>query len=209
MNRLSGVLSLSMLIISPSICYGYSVLTHEAIVDSLWDGSIQKMLLERFPAATPEELEQAHAYAYGGCIIQDMGYYPFSNRLFSDLTHYVRSGDFIVALIRESQDLNEYAFALGALSHYAADDNGHRLGTNVAVPILYPKLRRRFGKEVTYWDDPLSHLRTEFGFDVLQVAQGRYAPERYHAFIGFQVARSEERRVGKECRSRWAPYPYR
>ena len=189
MNRLSGVLSLSMLIISPSICYGYSVLTHEAIVDSLWDGSIQKMLLERFPAATPEELEQAHAYAYGGCIIQDMGYYPFSNRLFSDLTHYVRSGDFIVALLRESQDLNEYAFALGALSHYAADDNGHRLGTNVAVPILYPKLRRRFGKEVTYWDNPLSHLRTEFGFDVLQVAQGRYAPERYHAFIGFQVAK--------------------
>jgi hypothetical protein len=147
------------------------------------------MLLKRFPEATPEQLEEAHAYAYGGCILQDMGYYPFSSRLFSDLTHYVRSGDFIVALIRESQDLNEYAFALGALSHYAADDNGHRLGTNVAVPLLYPNLRSRFGREVTYWDDPTSHLRTEFGFDVLQVAQGRYAPERYHAFIGFQVAK--------------------
>jgi hypothetical protein len=147
------------------------------------------MLLKRFPEATPEQLEEAHAYAYGGCILQDMGYYPFSSRFFSDLTHYVRSGDFIVALIRESQDLNEYAFALGALSHYAADDNGHRLGTNVAVPLLYPNLRRRFGREVTYWDDPTSHLRTEFGFDVLQVAQGRYAPERYHAFIGFQVAK--------------------
>jgi hypothetical protein len=189
MNRLSGIACLALLIISPTISYGYSVLTHEAIVDSLWDGSIQKMLLERFPETTPEELEQAHAYVYGGCIIQDMGYYPFSSRIFSDLTHYVRSGDFIVALLREAQDLNEYAFALGALSHYAADDNGHRLGTNVAVPILYPDLRRRFGKEVTYWDDPLSHLRTEFGFDVLQVAQGRYAPERYHAFIGFQVSK--------------------
>ena len=147
------------------------------------------MLLKRFPAATPEELEKAHAYAYGGCILQDMGYYPFSSRLFSDLTHYVRSGDFIVALIRESQDLNEYAFALGALAHYAADNNGHRIATNLAVPILYPKLRKKFGKEVTYWDNPLAHIRTEFGFDVLQVAQGRYAPDRYRAFIGFKVSK--------------------
>src|SRR5690349_21071011 len=176
-------------LLSTAISSGYSVLTHEAIVDSLWDSSIQKLLLKRFPAATPEELEQAHAYVYGGCIIQDMGYYPFSSRLFSDLTHYVRSGDFVLALIRESQDIDEYAIALGALAHYAADNNGHRIATNLAVPILYPKLRRKFGKEVTYWDDPLSHVRTEFGFDVLQVAQGRYAPEKYHAFIGFQLAK--------------------
>jgi hypothetical protein len=139
--------------------------------------------------ATPEELEKAHAYVYGGCIIQDMGYYPFSNRQFSDLTHYVRSGDFIRALIRESQDLDEYAFALGALAHYAADNNGHRIATNLAVPILYPNLRGKFGKSVTYWDDPLAHIRTEFGFDVLQVAQGRYAPDRYRSFIGFQVSK--------------------
>jgi hypothetical protein len=155
----------------------------------LWDASIQKLLLKRFPAATPQELEQSHAYAYGGCIIQDMGYYPFSSRLFSDLTHYVRSGDFILALIRESQGIDEYAFALGALAHYAADNNGHRIATNVAVPILYPQLRLKFGREVTYWDNPLAHIRTEFGFDVLQVAQGRYAPESYHAFIGFQVSK--------------------
>ena len=177
------------LLFSTSVSYGYSVLTHEAIVDSVWDASIQKMLLKRFPMSTPEELEQAHAYVYGGCILQDMGYYPFSSRFFSDLTHYVRSGDFIVALIRESQDLNEYAFALGALAHYAADNSGHRIATNLAVPILYPELRTRFGKTVTYWDNPVSHIRTEFGFDVLQVAQGRYAPDRYRAFIGFQVAK--------------------
>jgi len=176
-----------LILLSIPIASGYSVLTHEAIVDSLWDASIQKLLLKRFPAATPEELEKAHAYAYGGCILQDMGYYPFSSHLFSDLTHYVRSGDFIVALIRESQDLDEYAFALGALAHYAADNNGHRIATNLAVPILYPKLRRKFGKQVTYWDNPVSHLRTEFSFDVLQVAQGRYATEKYHAFIGFEV----------------------
>ncbi len=178
-----------LVLISTPISYGYSVLTHEAIVDSLWDASLKKMLLERFPGATPEDLEQAHAYAYGGCIIQDMGYYPFSSRLFSDLTHYVRSGDFIEALIRESQDLNEYAFALGALSHYAADNNGHRIATNQAVPMLYPKLRKEFGKTVTYWDNPLSHGRTEFGFDVLQVAQGRYATDKYRGFIGFQVSK--------------------
>jgi hypothetical protein len=179
----------SLLLLSTSVFYGYSVLTHEAIVDTLWEASIQKMLLERFPMATPQELEEAHAYVYGGCIIQDMGYYPFSSKLFSDLTHYVRSGDFVVALIHESQDLNEYAFALGALAHYAADNNGHRLGTNVAVPVLYPNLRREFGKTVTYWDNPLSHIRTEFGFDVLQVAQGRYANDQYRKFIGFKVSK--------------------
>jgi len=189
-TRLIGVPCLvSLILISAPISYGYSVLTHEAIVDSLWDASIQKMLIKRFPSATPEELEQAHAYVYGGCILQDMGYYPFSSRFFSDLTHYVRSGDFIVALLRESQDLNEYAFGLGALAHYAADDSGHRIATNLAVPILYPKLRAKFGKEVTYGDDPLSHIRTEFGFDVLQVAQGRYATDRYRAFIGFKIAK--------------------
>lgn len=145
---------IGLLFLSTSAFYGYSVLTHEAIVDAVWDASIQKMLLARFPAASPEELEQAHAYVYGGCIVQDMGYYPFSSPFFSDLTHYVRSGDFVAALIRESQDLNEYAFALGALSHYAADDSGHRIATNLAVPILYPELRRKFGKTVTYWDNP-------------------------------------------------------
>src|ERR1019366_10277203 len=175
--------------VTSSLSYGYTVLTHEAIIDSVWDASLQKMLLQRFPNATPEELEMAHGYAYGGCIIQDMGYYPLSSHLFSDLTHYVRSGDFIAALIRESQDLNEYAFALGALEHYAADTEGHRIATNRAVPMLYPDLQRKFGNDVTYWDNPVAHVRTEFGFDVLQVVSGRYAPDRYRSFIGFQVSR--------------------
>lgn len=180
---------LALLLFSASLFYGYSVLTHEAIVDSLWDSSIQKMLLRRFPAATPQELQQAHAYAYGGCIMQDMGYYPFSSPFFSDLTHYVRSGDFVVALINDSQDLNEYAFALGALAHYAADNAGHPIATNLAVPILYPELGVKYGKTVTYWDNPVSHVRTEYGFDVLQVSQGRYAPDGYKAFIGFEVSK--------------------
>jgi hypothetical protein len=176
------------LLVTPAV-HAYSVLTHEAIVDSVWDTSLKKLLLKRFPSSTPEELEKAHAYAYGGCIVQDMGYYPFSSTFFSDLTHYVRSGDFVAALVAESKDIDEYAFALGALAHYAADNSGHSIGTNVAVPLLYPELRTKFGKTVTYWDNPISHLRTEFSFDVLQVAQGRYAPAQYHSFIGFEVSK--------------------
>jgi len=117
-----------------------------------------------------------------------MGYYPFGSKLFTDLLHYVRSGDFIVNLLHESQDLNEYAFALGALAHYAADNDGHRMATNLSVPMLYPKLRAKFGNQVTYADDSLSHIKTEFGYDVIQVAQGHYAPDAYHQFIGFNVA---------------------
>ncbi len=183
-----GRLVFVALILAP-LSYGYTVLTHEAIIDSVWDASLKKLLLQRFPNATPEELVEAHAYAYGGCIIQDMGYYPFSSRFFSDLAHYVRSGDFIAAMIRESQDLNEFAFALGAMEHYVADVEGHRIATNRAVPILYPKLKRKFGNDVTYWDNPVAHIRTEFGFDVLQVAAGRYAPASYRSFIGFKVSK--------------------
>ena len=87
---------------------GYSVLTHEAIVDTLWDRSIQPLLLERFPNAKPEDLIKAYGYADGGCIIQDIGYYPFGNYLFSDLVHYVRSGDFVQTLIAAS-DLDDDA----------------------------------------------------------------------------------------------------
>ena len=168
---------------------GYSVLSHEANIDALWPRGIRVQLLKRFPAATPDELRLAHAYAYGGAIIQDMGYYPFGSKFFSDLTHYVRSGDFVVALIRDSQDLNEYAFALGALAHYAADNEGHPIAINRTVPMMYPKLREKFGDSVTYEDDPADHLKMEFAFDVVQVARGMYEPQAYHDFIGFQVSK--------------------
>jgi hypothetical protein len=170
-------------------CEGYSVLTHEAIIDSAWDDAIKPLLLKRFPASTPDELKTAHSYAYGGCVIQDLGYYPFGSHFFSDLVHYVRTGDFVQALIRDSQDLNEYAFALGALAHYAADNEGHRIAVNRSVPMLYPKLRAKYGDTITYDQNPSAHLKTEFGFDVLEVAKGRYAPDAYRDFIGFQVSK--------------------
>ena len=172
-----------------SSCSGYSVLTHEAIIDAAWKENIVPALSKRFPNATPEELLQAHAYAYGGAIIQDMGYYPFGNAFFSDLTHYVRSGDFVLALIEESRDLNEYAFALGALAHYAADASGHPIATNRAVAMMYPKLAKKYGPVVTYEEKPSAHMKVEFGFDVDQVAKGNYAPKAYHDFIGFEVSK--------------------
>jgi hypothetical protein len=178
-----------LLLFSAQTASSYSILTHEAIIDSAWDGAIKPLLLKRFPLASVEDLTHAHAYAYGGCIIQDLGYYPFGSKFFSDLTHYVRSGDFILNLIRESQDLDEYAFALGALSHYAADNDGHQMAINLSVPLLYPKLGSKFGESVTYADDPFSHTKTEFGFDVFQAAKGRYASDAFKDFIGFQVSK--------------------
>jgi hypothetical protein len=176
------------LLTAPAV-YGYSVLTHEAIIDSAWDQNIKPLLLKRFTNATPDDLRQAHAYAYGGCIIQDMGYYPFGSKFFSDLLHYVRSGDFIANEIADAQDLNEYAFALGSLAHYAADNEGHRVAVNPSVGAEYPKLESQFGRNVTYADNPAAHLKVEFGFDVLQVSRGNYAPQSYRDFIGFQVSK--------------------
>ena len=170
-NRLAALSAVILLGLAQPVC-GYSVLTHEAIIDTLWIDTIQPVLLMRFPNANEEQLREAHAHAYGGCLIQDLRYYPFGSHFFTDLTHYVRSADFVIALLDESRDLNEYAFALGAVAHYGADVDGHSIAVNRAVPLLYPKLRRQFGNEVTYADNPRAHLRTEFGFDVLQVARG-------------------------------------
>jgi hypothetical protein len=181
------IVILALLAFGSCAAYGYSVLAHEAIIDSAWD-KIRASILKRFPNATPDEMRQAHAYAYGGSLIQDLGYYPHGSHFFSDLTHYVRSGEFVQALLRDSQDINEYAFALGGLAHYSADDDGHQ-AVNHAVPLLYPHLRRKYGSYVTYEDDPVAHLKTEFGFDVLEVAKGQYASDAYRDFIGFEVAK--------------------
>jgi hypothetical protein len=172
----------------PSSSGGYAVLAHEAIIDAVWETHIKPLLLARYPGSTEEQLSEAQAYAYGGSIIQDMGYYPYGSHFFSDLTHYLRSGDFVQALLRDAKDLDEYAFAVGALAHYAADNDGHRLATNRAVPLLYPKLQKKYGDIVWYEQDPLAHTKTEFGFDVLEVAHESYAPDGYHDLIGFEVS---------------------
>ena len=188
--RVIGLFFLAILLAMPAQVRGYAVLSHEAIIDAAWETHIKPLLLKKFPQATEEDLSRAQAYAYGGAIIQDMGYYPYGSPFFSDLTHYIRSGDFIQALLRDAKDLPEYAFALGALAHYAADNDGHRLGTNRAVPVLYPGLRKKYGDSVAFEDNRLAHVKTEFGFDVIQIARERYAPDSYHDFIGFEVSQS-------------------
>jgi hypothetical protein len=172
----------------PAPLPAYSVLTHEQVVDFLWHSDIVRILRERYPNITPQQLREAHAYAYGGSLIQDMGYYPGGNKFFSDLVHYVRSGDFVMEMIRQAHNADELAFALGALAHYVSDTNGHPT-VNRSVPMEFPKLRKKFGDVITYSDDPPSHIQTEFGFDVLEVAKQRYTSQAYHDFIGFEVAR--------------------
>jgi hypothetical protein len=164
------------------------VLAHEALIDSAWEDAIAPMLRERFPAASESQILKARAYAYGGSVIQDLGYYPFGSHFFTNLLHYVRSGDFIEAMVRNASDVYEYAFALGALAHYVADVTGHTVAVNRAVPLIYPKLRARFGDEVTYADDPKRHIMVEFAFDVVHIAGSGYVPATYSDFIGFEVS---------------------
>jgi Zinc dependent phospholipase C len=177
-----------LMLLASQHAIGYSVLTHEQVVDLVWKDQLLPVLRQRFPQATNDDLRNAHAYAYGGSVLQDMGYYPFGSKLFSDLTHYVRSGDFVANMIQESSDLNEYAFALGALAHYVSDNSGHPT-INRVVAIEFPELRKKYGDSVTYEDDHKTHIRTEFGFDMVQVAKNRYSSDRYHDFIGFEISK--------------------
>lgn len=176
-----------LLLAAPLSGNAYGVLTHEAIIDAAWEKSILPLLKHKYPATTSEQFKEAHAYAYGGAVSPDMGYYPSGSKLFTDLVHYVRSGDMVNALLKNAGNVNQYAFALGFLCHYNADKYGHPLGTNRSVPLVYPEIKEKHGNHVTYAQDKLSHVRMEFGFDVLQVAKGNYASQSYREFIGFKV----------------------
>lgn len=178
--------------------HAYSVLAHEALVDAEWDAGIRPLLVARFPRATAADLADARGYAYGGSVIQDLGYYPFGVKFFSDLLHYVRSGDFVERMVADARTLDEYAFALGALAHYEADRTGHPEAINVALPIIFPKLKREFGDRVTYVQAPKEHVIVEFSFDVVETAAGKYGPEAYSRFLGFQVCDDLLARAFKE-----------
>jgi hypothetical protein len=181
-------LVLALVLASTSPLSAYSVLAHEAAIDVTWDDSLRPLLLQRFPNTSPEALVQARSFAYGGSVIQDLGYYPFGNKFFSNLVHYVRSGDFVEALIREARDVDELAFALGALAHYSNDTSGHPGAVNRSVPMVFPKLQKEFGDVVTYAQAPRQHVIVEFSFDIINAASGLYLPDAYKRFIGFRVA---------------------
>jgi len=184
-------------LITPPPSFGYGAFTHEAIIEVSWKTTIVPALLKRFPNATEEQLQEARSYAFGGALIQDMGYFPFLNKFFSDLLHYVRTGDFIEELIRQSSDLNEYAFALGAMEHYAGDSTGHPVATNRSIPIYYPKLRKKYGDVVTYEQKKSAHSQTELGFDVVEVAGKVYRGDVYNSLVEFHVPDSLLQRAFK------------
>lgn len=183
-------LVLILFISQPKTGKAYSVLTHEALIDAVWDHYLVPLLKEKYPSLNDSLLKEAHAFAYGGAVAPDMGYYPMGSKLFTNLVHYVRSGDFVNALLSEASNAGEYAFALGCLCHYYADVYGHSLGVNISVPIAYPKDKRKFGNVVTFEQDKTAHKRVEFSFDVSETAKGNYASQAYHDFIGFKVADS-------------------
>ena len=186
-STFSIVLVLATLLAAPPNVRAYSVLTHEELIDLAWNDSIQPLLLARFPGASGQQLREAHAYAYGGSAIQDMGYYPFGKPFFSDLTHYVRSGDFVAWLFHNARTMDEYAFAIGALSHYLGDSIGHSEAINPATAVEFPKLKRKFGPSITYDQSPHGHIRTEFAFDIDELTDTAFAPPAYLHFIGLKV----------------------
>lgn len=182
---------LFLLLLAPAApAAAYSVLTHQSIIDSTWATCVLPLLQQRYPGASPDQQAEAKSYAYGGAIIQDMGYYPLGASMFTNLTHYVRSGDFVRNLLRGARSRNEYAFALGALAHYASDNEGHPEATNLVLPNLYPEKRAQFGPVVTYEQAPINHNEVEFSFDVVQIAAGRYRSQDYHKYIGFRVEKN-------------------
>jgi hypothetical protein len=183
-----AALALLMSLLCAHPAAGYSLFTHEQLIDLAWNDSIVPLLLSRYPNLTPAELDRARAYAYGGCVIQDIGYYPFGEESFSNLTHYVRAGDFVVNLFRNAHNANELAFAIGALSHYIGDSIGHSEATNIAVPIEFPKLRAKYGGSVNYAEGKHQHVQTEFAFDINEIAHRRMAPLNYMRHIGLQVS---------------------
>jgi hypothetical protein len=187
--RLIRFLLLLLLLAPAAPAAAYSVLTHQSIIDSTWDKCVLPLLEKRYPGASIKQQNEAKSYAYGGAILQDMGYYPLGAELFTNLTHYVRSGDFVRNLLREAKDRNEYAFALGALAHYASDNVGHPEATNRVLPDLYPERNAKLGPVVTYEQAPLNHTEVEFAFDVMQIATGRYRSQAYHKHIGFRVSK--------------------
>lgn len=192
------LIAAALILLAPSSGNAFSVLAHQAAVDQVWTDRLVPLIRQRFPNATQQELDGARAYARGGSHLPDLGYFPLGNRQFTDLLHYVRTGDFVSRLLAEAGSADEYAFALGVLAHYEVDSIGHPLATNLAVPIIYPELAATYGDTMTYADSPSAHLQTEFRFDVLQVARRGEVPDLFEHSVEFQVPKEFLQRVFKE-----------
>ena len=194
----ASILMAALVLILPASGNAFSVLAHQALVDQTWKSQLVPLIRQRFPQASDQDLDDARAYARAGSHIQDLGYFPLGNRDFSDLLHYVRTGDFVSRLLSEASTPQQYAFALGVMAHYEGDSIGHPLATNLAVPILHPDLKEKYGDTVTYAQSPSAHLQTEFRFDILQVAHRHDIPDLFDHSIEFKVPRESLERAVKE-----------
>jgi hypothetical protein len=196
-RRLASVI-IALMVLAPRGVTAYSVLAHESNIDALWDSQIRPALLAKYPGTSGAALLEARAYAYGGSAVQDLGYFPFGSHFFTNLLHYVKTGQFVETMLREAQDVDELAFAIGALCHYVSDAEGHAIAVNRAVPLMYPKLRAKYGDSVPFDEAPKQHILVEFAFDVLLVANGGYKLQAYHDYIGFKVSKPLLERAFKE-----------
>src|SRR5215471_9978721 len=189
MKRRAYLATMAALVLcAPHSAHGYGVYSHGELIDLVWGDSIRPLLIQRYPGITEAQLSRAHSYAYGGCTIQDLGYYPSANGFFSDLTHHVRSGEFVAALLRDASNADEFAFAIGALSHYVGDVYGHSEAVNLSIGKSFPRLGRRYGPVITFGQAEIAHGRVEMGFDMAQIGLQRFAPRAYRRNIGFRVA---------------------
>src|SRR5574341_975199 len=97
--------------------------------------------------------------------------------------------------------------------HTIIDGDGHVIEDYAAMVRYMPKPYQEKFDTHTFYNlfPPLDHLHSSNLHDFQPGAFNKVGPDGWVAFledvgIDSTVLRSEERRVGKECRSRWSPY---
>ena len=89
---------------------------------------------------------------YCGALAPDMGMLPGSDRLFTDLAHYLKTGELARCLVSKANSAIETAYAWGWVTHVLADAG------------LHPAINRASGDH-SWAESPTSHMRVEFGLD--------------------------------------------
>src|SRR5476651_2257566 len=80
------------------------------------------------------------------------------------------------------------------------------LKDKVLTLIFFFSSRRRHTRYWRDWSSDVCFPISEFGVDRPLLLAEFFDAELGHGARGVGIIRSEERRVGKECRSRWSPY---
>ena len=132
-------------------------------------------------------------------MIQDLGYYPFGNKFFSNLLHYARTGDFVESLIRNAQTVDELAFALGALAHYANDITGHPQAVNLlGAAARFPSCARSSATTSPTCRRPSSTSSSSSRSTWRRRRAGAIDFTQYRSMLDFQVATALLERAFRE-----------